>query len=51
MNAYFIKCRSVEGLESISTNLYYFESQAQEVIQELNAKNDGYTYFLHAANI
>jgi len=52
MNAYFIKCRNnVMGTEGISSHLYYWESQALSVIQELNAKNDGYTYFIHAATI
>jgi hypothetical protein len=39
------------GNESISTTLYYFESQAQSIIEELNSKNDGYTYFIHEATI
>ena len=51
MQAYFIKCKSVEGLESISTNMYYFKSQALAIIQELNTKNNGYTYFLYQTNI
>jgi hypothetical protein len=51
MNAYFIKCISSEGLCGISTTLYYFESQAQEIADELNAKKDGYTYSVYAKNI
>jgi hypothetical protein len=52
MTAYFIKCKNNQmGTESISTTLYYFESQALDIIQQLNTKNDGYTYFLHASNI
>jgi len=52
MQAYFIKCTdNVMGLESISTRLFYFKDQALEIIDTLNAKNDGYTYFLHQANI
>ena len=46
MTAYFIKCRSVEGLEGISTTLYYWKDQAEKIAEELNAKKDGYTYFL-----
>jgi len=52
MTAYFIKCKNnAIGTEAISSNLYYFESQALDIIKQLNAKNDGYTYFLHASNI
>jgi hypothetical protein len=52
MRAYFIKCKhNLMGTESISTTLYYFESQAQDIANELNSKNDGYTYFIHASNI
>ena len=52
MKAYFIKCKNNSmGTESISTTLYYFESQAQDIANELNSKNDGYTYFIHASNI
>lgn len=52
MKAYFIKCKHNEmGNESISTTLYYFESQAQSIIEELNSKNDGYTYFIYPSNI
>lgn len=52
MKAYFIKCKhNSMGTESISTTLYYFESQAEDIVKQLNAKNDGYTYFIHASNI
>jgi hypothetical protein len=52
MNAYFIKCRNnVIGSEAISTTLYYFESQAQQIVDQLNAKKDGYTYFIYSKNI
>ena len=52
MKAYFIKCRNNDiGSEAISTTLYYFESQALDIVNELNSKNDGYTYFIHASNI
>lgn len=52
MKAYFIKCKhNSMGNESISTTLYYFESHAQNIANELNSKNDGYTYFIHAATI
>jgi hypothetical protein len=51
MNAYFIKCISAEGLCGISTTLYYFESQAQQIADELNAKKDGYTYSIYFKNI
>ena len=46
MTAYFIKCRSVEGLEGISTTLYYWKDQAEQISEELNAKKDGYNYFV-----
>ena len=52
MKAYFIKCRNnAIGSEAISSTLYYFESQAEDIVKQLNAKNDGYTYFIHASNI
>jgi hypothetical protein len=52
MQAYFIKCVNQSmGTESMSTQLFYFESQAAAIVDTLNAKNDGYRYFLHAANI
>jgi hypothetical protein len=51
MNAYFIKCISKEGLCGISTNLYYFKDQALNIVDELNAKNDGYTYSVFERNI
>ena len=52
MTAYFIKCKHNEmGTESMSTTLYYFESQACDIVKQLNTKNDGYTYFIHASNI
>jgi hypothetical protein len=51
MNAYFIKCISAEGLCGISTTLYYFESQAQQIADELNAKKDGNTYSIYSKNI
>lgn len=52
MQAYFIKCVNQSmGTEAMSTQLFYFESQAAAIVDTLNAKNDGYRYFLHAANI
>jgi len=52
MQAYFIKCVHITmGTEAISQRLFYFQSQASEIVDNLNAKNDGYRYFLHAANI
>jgi hypothetical protein len=51
MTAYFIQCRSKEGLTGISTTLYYWKTQAEDIINELNAKEDGYTYFLIERNL
>jgi len=52
MQAYFIKCvNQSTGTEAMSTQLFYFECAAAAVVYTLNAKNDGYRYFLHAANI
>ena len=52
MQAYFIKCvNTTMGTEAISQRLFYFYDQAIEIVDSLNAKNDGYRYFLHAANI
>jgi hypothetical protein len=46
MTAYFIQCRSFDGLMGISTTLYYSKSQAEQITDELNAKKDGYNYFV-----
>ena len=52
MQAYFIKCINKKlGTEAISTRLFYFYDQAIKVVDTINAKNDGYEYFLHAATI
>ena len=52
MQAYFIKCVNTSmGTEAISQRLFYFYDQAIEIVDSLNAKNDGCRYFLHAANI
>jgi hypothetical protein len=52
MQAYFIKCINKElGTEAISTRLFYWYDQAIEIVDTLNAKNDGYEYFVHQANI
>lgn len=52
MQAYFIKCINTElGTEAISTTLFYFYDLACKTVDELNAKNDGYEYFIHQANI
>jgi hypothetical protein len=52
MQAYFIKCINKQlGTEAISTRLFYFYDQAIEIVDTLNAKKDGYEYFLHAATI
>jgi hypothetical protein len=52
MQAYFIKCvNNAIGTEAISTRLFYFKDQALNIIDTLNAKNDGYTYFIHQTNI
>jgi len=52
MQAYFIKCVNVSlGTEAISTRLFYWFDQVQEIVDNLNAKNDGYQYFIHQANI
>ena len=52
MQAYFIKCINKQiGTEAISTRLFYFYDQVIEIVDSLNAKNDGYEYFIHQANI
>lgn len=52
MQAYFIKCvNSSLGTEAISTRLFYFYDQVVEIVDTLNAKNDGYQYFIHEARI
>ena len=52
MQAYFIKCINISlGTEAISTRLFYFYDQVCEIVDTLNAKNDGYQYFVHQANI
>ena len=52
MQAYFIKCTNKQlGTEAISTRLFYFYDQVIEIVDSLNAKNDGYEYFILQANI
>ena len=52
MQAYFIKCVNLSlGTEAISTRLFYFYDQVVEIVDTLNAKNDGYQYFIHEARI
>ena len=52
MQAYFIKCVNLSlGTEAISTRLFYFYDQVVEIVDTLNAKKDGYQYFIHQANI
>jgi len=52
MQAYFIKCINKQlGTEAVSTRLFYWYDQVIEIVDTLNAKNDGYEYFVHQANI
>jgi hypothetical protein len=52
MQAYFIKCVNLSlGTEAISSRLFYFYDQVREIVDTLNDKNDGYSYFIHQANI
>jgi hypothetical protein len=52
MQAYFIKCINKQlGTEAMSTRLFYFYDQVIEIVDTLNAKQDGYEYFIHQANI
>jgi len=52
MQAYFIKCVNLSlGTEAMSTRLFYFYDQVREIVDTLNDKNDGYSYFIHQANI
>ena len=50
MQAYFIKCINKQlGSEAMSTRLFYFYDQVIEIVDTLNAKQDGYEYFIHPA--
>ena len=52
MQAYYIKCVNLSlGTEAISTRLFYWYDQAIEIVDTLNAKNDGYRYSVQQANI
>jgi len=52
MQAYTIKCINLQlGTEAMSTRLFYFYDQVCEIVDTLNAKKDGYQYFIHKANI
>jgi len=52
MKAYVIKCvNNAMGTQAMSTRLFWFYDQVVETVDALNAKNDGYTYFVAEAKL